>query len=883
MFYIDTVALQYENQPMAFTRMPPLNWILKSDKREVTQEAFQIQVAADRSFSVPLCDTGRVPDHRSAQVDAPALELKSASRYYIRVKAWNNYGEESDWSAPVSFISGIIDNREWKAAFITAETAADKDLARGTYIRKPVRVQKEIKEAYAYTTALGLYHFYINGRKVGEDQLTPGWTSYENRLLYQTYDIKDYLNADENVLAAHLGAGWYKGTMGFTRHRNLYGDRTAFLCQLLIRYSDGSEEIITSDESWKGCYSPVLFSEIYDGEEYDARLEQDGWNQPGFDDRTWNSVSIIEKDKNITTVQEGCTVREIETVPPRRIFKTPAGDTVIDFGQNMTGWVEFTAAGQKDALIQFHYFETLDKDGNVYRDNLRTAKSMLTYTCRDEKQISYKPAFCFHGFQYIKVDAFPGEVSLDNFKAYVVHSNMEPAGSFSCSNPDLNQLQHNIRWGLKGNFLDIPTDCPQRDERLGWTGDAQIFSSTATYLMNTYTFFSKWLADLAADQSADGGVPHVIPDILSGHAGEDKLMSQGQYGAAAWADAAVINPWTLYLKYGDTKIIEQQYDSMKRWIDFMKAHSDEDGSWSFRLQFGDWVALDAEEGSYLGATPEALICAAYYAYSTRLFALMAKAIGKAADYESYYALYQETKTAFGKRWFKEDGTMNAQTQTAHIVALYFDLVPEAYREICTEELTRLLAAENGHLVTGFVGTPYFCHALSQNGRLTEAYELLLKDDFPSWLYQVRKGATTIWEHWDGLKDDGSMWSADMNSFNHYAYGAIGDWMYRVIAGIEADENQPGYKHSIIQPHTGGGLTWADGSYESVYGTIATHWETNGDQITLQVEIPVNTTASVILDQADQIISADGLTFCHSDKGLRADAGSGSYVITYKMK
>ena len=531
--------------------------------------------------------------------------------------------------------------------------------------------------------------------------------------------------------------------------------------------------------------------------------------------------------------------------------------------------------------IELYCFEVLDKDGNVYLDNLREAKAAMKYTFAREEAITWNPTFTYMGFQYALIVSYPGQPKVENFTACTLHSDMSSNGMLECSNPLLNQLHHNFLWGLKSNFLDVPTDCPQRDERLGWTGDAQIFCRTATYLMNTYTFYKKWLRDLEVDQTPEGGVPHVIPNIEEGRTDGNWLLSQGAHSAAAWADAAIINTWTMYLMYGDKAILERQYKSMKGWIDFMHAHA-VDYIWNYKLQFGDWVALDAEEGSYFGATPNDLTCTAYYAYSTGLFAKMAKVLGKEDVAAEYEALYQKIVNKFQETFFDAEGNMTAQTQTAHIVALYFQLTPKKYIQKTVEGLKRLLDKENGHLVTGFVGTPYFCHALSQNHCLNEAYDLLLKEDFPSWLYQVKKGATTIWEHWDGMKDDGSMWSADMNSFNHYAYGAIGEWMYRAMAGIEADSENPGFKHAILYPRIGGNLKYTEGTYHSIYGKVGVRWETDGNQITLTVEIPVNTTAEIRLDQAKAVKENDGLVFKAAEDYMYAETGSGVYKIVFEQ-
>lgn len=876
---VNRIHMNYMLNPEGITRMPQFGWAIESNKKQVFQKAYWLQIAEDEMFSQMLYDSGNIESEESAHVFVEGVSLRSAKKYYVRVKITDNYGEISSWSSTAYFITALLSQEEWIGKFVSGESEEDADNSEGTYVRKNFTLKGKVKSAYAFTTALGLYKWYLNGVKVGTDEMAPGWTSYHKRLLYQTYDVTDLLLPGENTAGASLGAGWYKGKMGFIGERNNYGKQTAFLCQIHITYEDGATEIVVTDDSWKASDSPILFSEIYDGELYDARLEQEGWDENSFDSKEWRMVNITVCDKSILTAQSGCRVKEIEPVPAKRIFTTPQGERVIDFGQNMTGWIHVTVQGRKDEKVELNCFEVLDSSGNVYLDNLRGAKETLTYICKDANKTEYHPSFTFQGFQYAQIASYPGELEIENFTAYAVHSEMESTGTFQCSNPDINQLQHNILWGLKGNFLDVPTDCPQRNERVGWTGDAQIFCRTASYLVNTYTFFSKWLKDLAADQTPEGGVPHVVPDIVSGREGNDWLLGQGTHSAAAWADAAVINPWTLYLTYGDKEIIREQYESMKAWINFMRTHA-VDGIWNYKLQFGDWVALDAEEGSYFGATPNDLTCTAYYAYSTGLFAKMAGIIGREEDKVKYQALYEEIVESFQNHFFDETGKITANTQTAHIVALYFNLVPEKYKKQTAERLVKLLEKENGHLVTGFVGTPYFCHALSQNGYVKEAYNLLLKDDFPSWLYQVKMGATTVWEHWDGLKPDGTMWSPDMNSFNHYAYGAIGEWLYRVCAGIEIDEEQAGYKHAIIRPRMGGDLSYVKASYCSIYGKVTVHWEQECDKVKLTVTIPPNTTASIQLEAFGEIKSETASVFVKKDGYMETRIESGSYQFEY---
>lgn len=877
MLKIARIWMDYETDPVGVEKMPQFGWELESDRRNVIQKSYRLQIAGDPDFDQLVYDSGVTESSSSAHILVHSVKLTSAFRYYVRVSVCDEL-EESGWCRG-DFVTALLE-KEWQAPFVSAETKeADRNESKGTLVRGTFMVKEKVKEAYAFTTALGLYNFYLNGIKVGSDEMTPGWTSYLRHLLYQTYDVTEHIKEGTNVAGAMIGAGWYKGVMGLTKARNNYGDQTGFAMQLLIRYESGKEEVVCTGSHWIGADAPVVFSEIYHGEIYDAALEIPDWSLSEKPEGTWHETETVPFDASVLRAQSGSRVKMIDEMPAIKLFTTPKGEQVIDFGQNLAGRIHVTATGKKGDIIELRCFEVLDQEGNVYLDNLRKARTTMKYVFGKDGTITYHPHFTYMGFRYAVILAYPGQPEKEAFTAYTLHSEMEPAGRLNCSNPLLNQLHHNYLWGLKGNFLDVPTDCPQRDERLGWTGDAQIFCRTSTYLMNTYTFFKKWLHDLEVDQTPEGGVPHVIPNIEEGRTEGNWLLKQGDHSSAAWADAAVIVPWTMYLMYGDTAILETQYGSMKRWIDFMKNHS-EDYIWNYKLQLGDWVALDAEEGSFFGATPTDLTATAYFAYSTGLFAKAAAVLGK-AEAAAYETLYHQVVKKFQETFFDQEGNMTAQTQTAHIVALYFNLVPEAYREKTTEGLKALLEKENGHLVTGFVGTPYFCHALSENGSLKEAYDLLLKEDYPSWLYQVKQGATTIWEHWDGIKPDGTMWSPGMNSFNHYAYGAIGEWMYRTMAGIEADETKPGFKHAVIWPRMGGDLSFMEGEYRSIYGPIVVCWEVNGPQVTLTAKIPANATAAIRLDQAKKVVEADGLDFLYGEGYMEAEAGSGQYRVVFE--
>ena len=886
---VNTLSINYSHSAVGICESPQFSWVIESSGRNCVQRAYQLQIAGDEEFSELVVDTGSVADSSSAHVRIDDFNPRQGRVYWARVRVETSSDTEegcvSAFSPPAKIIGGLENPDSLKARFITVEEVDDIRKARGTYLRKEFNIDKDVASAVIYSTALGNYQLHLNGKRVSSDELAPGWTTYDERLLYQSYDVSDLVRRGANAIGAHLGAGWYKSTLSFLLIHNFYGEYTALSLALLITYTDGTTQTVITDPGWKGDYSPVLNAQLYDGETYDARLEQDLWSEAGFDDTRWRNARTIPCTARRIEAQTASPVTLHEYMAPTLAFTTPKGERVIDFGQNMSALVGITGQGKAGDTIVLRMFEVLDRDGNVYTDNLRNADQRIIYTIRDDKPFTYRPHFTFFGFRFIHVESFPGRADLDNFTSYAIYSDMEKTGSFECSSPMLNQLQHNIEWGLKSNFVDVPTDCPQRDERLGWTGDAQIFCRTASFNVNSYAFFSKWLRDLALDQAVIGGVGHVVPDVLNKYPVENPMLRNGTHSAAAWGDAAVINPWVMYLTHGDTEILSRQWDSMKGWIDFMKAHS-EGNIWNYRLQFGDWVALDAREGSYFGATPNDLTCTAYYAYSTGLFVKIARILGRESVADEYEALRREVVRTFRSTFFTEDGTMTAQTQTAHILALHFNLVPDVHRARTLERLKELLEKENGHLVTGFVGTPYFTHALSANGALEEAYELLLKDDFPSWLYQVKKGATTIWEHWDGIKPDGSMWSPDMNSFNHYAYGAIGEWLYRVVAGLEIDEASPAYKHSIIAPRIGGNLTWAQGRFLSVYGEVSSGWKVEIIQgkrvVTLTVSIPANTSSSIRLLDGAVLVDGDGLDFARHGEMLEAETGSGTYCIRYTL-
>jgi len=853
------------------------SWAITSDGRDVYQQSYQLQVAEYEDFSTVAYDSGMVSSEQSIGIHVHGFTFQEGRQYWVRVKVVTTDGRCSPFSEPLHIITAFT-SRNWTAQFVAVDSKKETSEAR--YLRKDVHLSRVPIRAMAYTSALGLYEFSINGEVIGDDLFTPGWSDYKKRVLYQSRDITAYLQKGSNCLGALVGVGWYAGEIGFECNRNFYGDRTAFFCQIDLEYADGTIEQLGTDGTWRWAESPILFSEIYDGETYDANREATGWNQPGYRDDSWKSVQELPGMSDRLEPYDGMTVGVVQELAAVQHIVTPHGEHVIDFGQNLTGWVKFKVQGMKGEEVVIRHAEVLDADGNFYTENLRSAKQTIRYTLKGGPQETFHPHFSFQGFRYICLDVYPGTIELENFTAQVIHSRFDEIGGFSSSNALLNRLQHNIIWSLKGNFLDIPTDCPQRDERLGWTGDAQMFVPTAAFLADTWAFFSKWLRDLVLEQRSDGAVSNVVPNVIMDQGMIDGVVGD-TFGSSAWGDAATIVPWTMYLAYGDSAILERQYESMKGWVEFIRGNATDGLIWEKSFSFGDWVALDAQEGSYLGATPVGLVSTAYYVRSTQILAQSAKILGKTADANLYADLAEKIKEAFRSRFIGSEGKPKARTQTACVLSLVFNLLLEWQKEPTVELLSTLIKENDGHLTTGFVGTPFICQALGEHGRLSEAYDLLLKQDYPSWLYQVERGATTIWEHWDGIKPDGSMWSPDMNSFNHYAYGAVGSWLYTSIAGLRIDEEYPGYKKVIVAPHIGGGLTTAEAFHHSPYGKIATSWKIIDRVVEFYLSIPPNTSAHLVLEGSDLLDGDFDLSvFTRTDSAFMAEIGSGEYHLRY---
>ncbi|WP_059102630.1 alpha-L-rhamnosidase [Shouchella shacheensis] len=881
MLKLTNVLCEYMENPIGLdVDNPRISWQLRSDKRGTNQTAYQVQVATDKNYEEIVADSGKILSDHSVHVQLPPFKVEAKTLYHYRVKVWTGSGA-CDWSEGHYFETGLLRSDAWSASWVSATENLVEDAQSPRFRRTFDYQSPKLTRARLYITATGLYEARLNGARVGDAYFTPGWTNYHKRLQYQTYDVTELIREGENVLGVTLGKGWYSGNLAWEGKVNIYGNEQSFIAELHVESEDGEHLVVFSDDNWKTGKSPILESELYHGETYDARLEEPGWDEANFQEDGWVVAKANKKPTSHIVAQENEPVRKQGRITPIKLIHTPNGEVVLDFGQNMVGWVHFKIKGDKSKTVSLKHFEVLDANGNVYLDNLRQAKQTITYTLRGGEEETYEPFFSFQGFRYVQLIGFDESVKLGDFTGIVLHSDMRRIGNFECSNPSINQLQHNIVWGQKGNFLDVPTDCPQRDERLGWTGDAQMFISTASYLYNVAPFFKKWLRDLTSEQGLDGSVPFVIPDTLD----------PDSHSSAAWGDAAVICPWTLYENYGDERLLEEQFPSMKAWVNYIRKQGSDEYLWNTGFHFGDWLALDSQPDTYIGATERDFIATAFYAYSARLVSRAADVLGKESEYVHYNELYQSVKAAFAREFITGSGRLSVPTQTAHILALMFDLVDGDIQKRTERKLKQLLKDAHYHLKTGFVGTPYLNFALSKAGYDQVAYTLLFQKDYPSWLYQVEKGATTVWEHWDGIKEDGSFWSEDMNSFNHYAYGSIGDWLYRRVAGIDLDKEAVGFKRIHFAPRFTKELSWVKGTLHTMYGNVESSWSfTTGSEVVWDVTVPANATGIVhipsdstssVKEGNQALEQAEGIrNVIRTEEGLLAEVGSGDYRFQF---
>ncbi len=882
------LTCEHKINPMGVDDLNPrLSWKISSQNFNLMQTAYSIRVSTDEKFSSSkiVWQTGKVNSDQSVLIDYQGSGLKPSQKYFWQVRVWDNKNRVSKWSQAATWETGLMSPANWKAKWIEM----DGDTLRyspSPHFRKEFTITKSIARARLYVTSHGFYEAHLNGKKVGDQVLTPGWTVYGKRLQYQVYDVTSQLIKGANAMGAVLGEGYYRGTLTWDNYWAIYGKTLGLLLELKITYRDGSEESIITDETWKSSNDGAIrMNDIYNGEIYDATKKLTGWNLAGYHNKNWHSVITRDYSLNNIIASEGAPVRKIKEIKPVKIFRTPKGSQIVDMGQNMVGWVRLKVIGSKGTHITIRHAEILDKYGEFYTTNLRGAKCQIDYTLAGTGEELYEPRFTFMGFRYVEVNGFPGELTPDNITGIVVHSDMAITGTYESSNKLLNQLQSNIQWGQRGNFVDIPTDCPQRDERLGWTGDAQAFARTAAYNMNVSSFFTKWMKDVAADQMPGGEIPVVIPDVLN------KQDATTGNASAGWGDVAVIAPWTMYIVYGDKKLLETQYPSMKAWVEYIRKKAGDSYIWKNGSIYGDWLFYHPPVNNHPAAdghTEHDFIATAFYAYSANLLAKAAKELGKTEDEKFYTGLYNKVKEVFNYQYITPAGRVGTNSQTSYVLALMFDLMPEELREKAAGFLVADIKSRRNHLSTGFLGTPYLCHILSNHGYTDVAYDLLLQETYPSWLYPVKMGATTIWERWDGQKPDSTFQDPGMNSFNHYAYGAIGDWMYRVSAGIEA--KSPGYKEILIQPHLTKKLQFSKASFESSYGRISSGWERKEGKIVVNVQIPANTKATIILPTMDETAVTengknvkDNINFSNirkSENKVILESGSGQFMFEF---
>lgn len=851
--------------PLGFRlEKPGFSWAVEGAKGKKQQSA-RVEVSLREDFSKLLYDSGESDAISSLRFE-PDIALKPRTRYHWRVTVTSDIGEEASGTA--WFETGKR-GEKWTGKWIKAPYDKDVHPRLGTSFE----LASPVRSARLYATALGIYEAYVNGVKAGDEVLAPFFNDYDSWVQVQAYDVTGLLKQGVNTLEAMLGNGWYKGKFGFTDGtKEVYGDRTQFIGELHMVLEDGSEVIVATGDSWLCAPSPVLDSNIYDGEIYDANLEGSALKDPAVP---------AAKPAGKLTDRLSPPVRIIERLENPALLNTPAGETVLDFGQVLTGWLEFDCALPKGQEIFLQFGELLQHD-NFYNENLRSAKQEYRYISSG-KPARVRPHFTFYGFRYVKVTG-PAQVDPAAFTACVIHSDLDEIGAIETSNPKVNQLISNARWSQKGNFLDVPTDCPQRDERMGWTGDAQVFAPTASYNMHTPAFFEKYLYDMLMEQRKLGGaVPHVVPDVLGRIQQNAGNHDAKPYGACAWADAATTIPWTVYRFFGDKRLLENQFENMTGWVDWIKRQDDElcGGArlWKTGFHFADWLALDNPiEGSPLGGTDPYYIASAYYYYSARLTAQAARVLGKKKE-EKYYAdLASQVRSAFRKEFFSVTGRITEPTQTAMAIALHLDLVPPRHRARLRQDLMKRLEKRKMHLETGFVGTYFLPGTLSDNDMNQAAYTLLLNEDYPSWLYEVNMGATTIWERWNSVLPNGLVSDTGMNSMNHYAYGSIVEWMYRNMVGLNPVDSTPGFKRALIRPRPDPRIGHVSATYDSAAGRYAVAWKQDDSTITFKLTVPFDAEADFVSPDTHAKLTVNGRNM-RADRAVRLAAGDHLIVMT----
>ncbi len=824
---IENFRSEYGEQTLGIgTTSPRLSWMIQADDPEWEFDRYEITLSREDGTAESVI----VASGEQVLVPWPFAPLRSRERVSLRVRV----GSDDRWTLPSSSLeveTGLLEPTDWSADFVSPISLGGLDGGAPIVYRELDVAEKPVR-ARLYVTALGLYEFAINGRRVGHDVLTPGWTAYQHRLRYQTYDVTELVTQGTLTLSAVLGNGWYRGQLVWPGNRSSYGDRLALLAQLELTFADGTRRVVDTDAGWRACTSGILFDDLYDGQTTDLRIENDS------ERRQSEPVEVLAPYGGTLVARTGPPVRVTETLPAARIITTPGGSLVVDFGQNLVGWVRLRVRGATAGeRVTIRHAEVLEH-GELGTRPLRSAKATCEYILSGAPEEVLQPTFTFNGFRYAEVVGVP-DLRVEDVEALVIGSALERTGWFESSDPDLNRLHENVVWSMRGNFLDLPTDCPQRDERLGWTGDIQVFAPTASFLFDTSGFLAGWLRDLAAEQKPDGGVPYVIPDVLR----------DPDPGAAGWSDAATLVPESLYRAHADRGMLSAQYSSMRAWVDKMVTLAGDDNLWNTGFQFGDWLDPTAPpEDAAAAQADKYVVATAYYIRSVRAVRDAAKVLGFAGDVVRYDDIAIRAEEAFNREYVTDDGRVRSDCQTVYALVLCWDLLDsEPKRSGAARRLTELVIEADYRVNTGFVGTPLILDALTIAGRIDLACAMLLQRECPSWLYAVSMGATTIWERWDSMLPDGTINPGSMTSFNHYAYGAVADWMHRVLGGLSMAE--PGYRRVTIRPSfvsEGTPVTAARVRHRSPYGDIECNWQIVDDVVRLSVSVPYGVTADIWL-------------------------------------
>ncbi len=867
--YPDYLRCEYLVNPLGIDVLNPrLSWIVQSDERDQIQTAYQIIVSSSEDLieeeKGDLWDTGKVSSDQTCHIKYNGKALEPQMYCYWKVKVWDKGDQPSKWSIIYFWSMGLLKPADWSAKWIGEPFKKRPNLIRRRIkkksspcplLRKEFQIEKKIRQANVYVTALGEYELRINGKKVGDRFFTPEWTDYYQRIQYQTYDVSTLIIEGINVIGAILADGWYSGHLGpgGIYYHSHYGVNRVLMLKLNIEFSDGTYEQIVSDSSWKIFYDgPIRQADHFMGEIYNAQKEQNGWDNAGFDDTEWSEVSIDNSIKGKIVAQINEPIRIIEEIRPISVKLLKNKVHIFDLGQNIAGFCKIKLSCRNEKLvstIKLRHGEMLNDDGSVYTTNLRRATAIDTYVISNKDEKTYHPHFTYHGFQYIQVEGLEFEPSIDTLVGCAISSDTKLSGSFECSEPSLNKLWKNILWTQRDNTISVPTDCPQRDERMGWMGDVLIFSQTSIFNMDMAAFYSKWIKDIRDMQTKDGFYPNFAPYPYNrSHA----IPFAKLLPAPAWADCGITLPWDLYLNYADKKILMDHYESAKFYVNYLHSKNPNLIWKKGRSLFNpnDWLNGDkikADDYPKKGAEiPQDVFATAFFAHSTELLSKMANVLQLIKDYEFYRNLSQKIKQKFVEEFVDSEGKIKGDTQAGYAIALKFNLLPKDLRNIAINHLKKAIEKYDNRISTGFITTIMMMLELIRNSEIELANKLLLSDRFPSWIYMINQGATTMWERWDAYVKGRGFQSRFMNSFNHYAYGAIGEFLYKIILGINLDDREPGYKHIIIKPILTGSLNWVKGYYNSIHGRIEVEWKKEKEGYEIAISIPTNTTATVYL-------------------------------------